>query len=114
MTPRAKDGGARERTRKRLGYAIARREALVLELAPDLECAECGAYVSHARKLVVDHVDGRTWHASSLSPQMRAARMWREFEQGIPLRALCQQCSARDGAKWRGRPRWRQPQRRAA
>jgi hypothetical protein len=114
MTPRAKDGGARERTRKRLGYAIRRREALVEVLAPDLRCAECGTRCFHASQLYIDHVDGRTWEASSLSPQMRAARMWREYNAGIPLRALCTSCSGRDGRKWMGRPRWRQPQRRAA
>jgi hypothetical protein len=107
--PRARDRRSNERTRRRLNHAINRRNALVFELAPDLRCAECGDAFA-VGDLHVDHVDGRTWSARSLSPQMRAARMWREHEAGVPLRALCRSCSAADGSRrrWRDLPRYRE------
>jgi hypothetical protein len=95
--PRAKDERANERTRRRLGYAMRRRDSLIEVLAPDLRCAECGDQHASASELVVDHVDGITWNRYKCSPQMRAARYWREHELGVPLRALCMPCSENDG-----------------
>lgn len=92
-----------ERTRRRLEYAVRRRESLVELLAPDLCCAECGTKQPSAAQLVIDHVDGVTWNRYTLSPQMRAARYWREYHAGIPLRALCNSCSATDGNQRRRR-----------
>lgn len=77
---------------------IARRRAeLVLLLSPDLTCA-CGTKAASAAELVIDHADGKSWTASKLSSSQRVARYWREFEAGIPMRALCNPCSDRDGA----------------
>lgn len=105
--PRAKDARSNERTRARLDRAIRRRNELVLALSPGLTCAECGGTFK-VGELHIDHQDGRTWHYQSLSPQMRAARMWREHAAGVRLRALCRSCSGRDGRqRWWGRPRWR-------
>ena len=103
--PAAKDAFARGRTRDRIERAVRRREALVDELAPDGECAECGGHFPSSR-LVVDHVDGITWDRGKMSPQMRAAKYWREHNAGVPLRALCIECSCRDGARRRGQRRW--------
>lgn len=94
--PPPRDNGAAERTRKRLAYAVRRRERLIMELAPDLRCAECGVQFE-VHELVVDHVNGITWDRSTMSPQMRAAKYWREYSAGVPLRALCNPCSCRDG-----------------
>ncbi len=96
---------ARERTRIRLAYAVARRAALIKLLAPDLRCAECGSE-HKAEDLIVDHVLGITWDRSRMSPQMRAAKYWREHAAGVRLRALCVSCSCRDGAARRGRHRY--------
>lgn len=96
--PPPRDNGAAERTRKRLAYAVRRRERLIMELAPDLRCAECGVQFQ-VSALVVDHVNGITWDRSTMSPQMRVAKYWREHNAGVPLRALCNPCSCRDGAR---------------
>lgn len=105
--PRAKDEHSRGRTRDRIERAVRRREALINVLAPDGECPECGDRFP-ASQLVVDHVDGITWDRSKLSPQMRAAKYWREHAAGVPLRALCNSCSTRDGnaRRHRGAKRW--------
>lgn len=96
-TPAARDKHANERTRARIASAVRRREALIEQLAPDGECAECGNHFASS-ELVVDHVNGITWDRSKMSPQMRAAKYWREHTAGVPLRALCNPCSSRDGA----------------
>lgn len=85
-----------ERNARTLRSAVRRREALIDELAPDGECAECGEHFA-ARDLVVDHVDGVDFDRYRMSPQMRAARYWRQHLAGEPLRALCNPCSCRDG-----------------
>lgn len=72
------------------------REALIIELAPDLRCAKCGEQFEVCQ-LQVDHVDGKAWRASKLSLTSRVARYWREYRAGIPMRALCSLCNCRDG-----------------
>src|ERR1700746_406640 len=87
-----------QRTRDRVRRAINRRVALIIELAPDLCCAECGEQFEDPRLLTVDHVDGITWNPRKLSQHCRIARYWREFLEGVPLRALCGHCNSSDGA----------------
>lgn len=87
----------REAQRKQLERTTRRREALVIELAPDLCCAECGEQFDHPQWLQIDHVNGKAWTARKLSPSSRVARYWREYLAGIPMRALCGACNCRDG-----------------
>lgn len=86
----------------RLQRAVRRREALIIELAPDLRCAECGEQFEHPRRLQIDHVDGKAWTARRLSPSSRVARYWREFLAGVPMRALCGSCNCSSGCNRRG------------
>ena len=89
---------------------IARRRAeLVLLLASDLTCAGCGFKAQSAAELVVDHVHGKSWTASKLSSSQRVARYRREYAAGIPMRALCNECSDRDGAYRRHGKMWVAP-----
>lgn len=67
---------------------------LIAKLAPYGRCDECGL----AHPLEVDHIEGRGWDPASLSKAQRAARYWKEYEDGVPLRALCRSCNGRDGA----------------
>jgi hypothetical protein len=86
-----------QRTAEKLYYSAKRRADLIVELAPDLCCAECGLQVHDARELQVDHVDGRDWCLDDYSPSVRYARYWREYLAGVLLRALCGMCNAIDG-----------------
>lgn len=87
-----------QRTQERTFYAKRRRAALILALAPKLECAACGVRVDGPEELVVDHADGKAWRAGRISSHGRVARYWREYLAGIPMRALCFSCSNTDGA----------------
>lgn len=91
---------ANERTRKRIAYAVARRVALVVLLSPNGICDACKAVCAHVN-MEIDHIDGITWNRYKMSPQMRAARYWREYKAGVRLRALCQPCNASDGSRRR-------------
>lgn len=88
--------------------ALQLRVSLLEALAPDHRCAICGA-VRELEHLEIDHVDGRTWYGRDLHFLDRVRRQWREFDQGIPLRALCRHCNASDGARFRGRARYQLP-----
>lgn len=96
-----------ERTRERSFYAGRRRRDLIDALAPDGRCAECNEQVGSSA-LEVDHVDGREWMIEDVSPSVRVATYWREFEAGVPMRALCKPCNGSDGGRRRyGRKRGR-------
>jgi hypothetical protein len=86
----------RARNKERLRNALRLREELIILLAPDLRCAECGEQFESAAFLTIDHVDGKAWTARRYSPQMRVARYRREFAAGIAMRALCGVCNSRD------------------
>ena len=86
-----------ERTRDRLDAAKRRRNDLVRVLSPECKCDSCGE-VFEPDELEIDHIDGRDWHPRKLSPQMRAARYWREHKAGVRLRVLCKSCNSSDGA----------------
>jgi hypothetical protein len=53
------------------------------------KCVECGS----TDDLEIDHMDGRDWEPRALSSTMRAARYWREYEEGVRLRVLCSSCN---------------------
>lgn len=89
------------------------RLQLLAVLAPDCRCARCGAE-HELEDLEVDHPAGRTWCGRALNFLDRIRKEWREYERGVPLRALCRTCNARDAARWRGRARYETPARRAA
>lgn len=98
---------ANERTRENGKYAARRRRDLIDLLAPDGRCAECDDQVG-SDGLEVDHVDGRLWLVDEVSPSVRYARYWREFDSGVPMRALCKSCNGTiGGARRYGRRRGR-------
>lgn len=85
--------------------ALALRIALLSVLAPDRRCALCGRF--HALEdLEIDHARGRVWCGRRLNFLDRIRRQWREFLDGVELRAACRSCNARDGARLRGRRRY--------
>jgi hypothetical protein len=91
-----------ERTADRLRRAVNRRVALVRVLAEPGPnggglCANCKTEHGHGN-LEIDHVDGILWDRYKMSPQMRAAKYWREHRAGVRLRALCSPCNGVDGA----------------
>jgi hypothetical protein len=73
----------------------------------EAHCVECwDVYV--LEDLEVDHKLGRTWYGRSLNFLDRIRRLWRKYDRGVQLRALCKSCNSRDGRlRFRGRPRWR-------
>lgn len=77
------------------------RLALLSILSPDGECGECGDVFFHLN-MEIDHVDGRIWSARDLFQIDRVKRYWREYLDGVRLRALCRSCNAIDG----NRRRW--------
>lgn len=91
-----------QRTAETTYNARRRREALVLLLAPDLRCAECGE-AFRVDQLEIDHVAGIGWRHVKLSSHARVAAYWREYRAGVPMRALCRSDSARTGQRFRGR-----------
>lgn len=86
--------------------ALALRIALLSLLAPDERCSGCRSAVQ-VELLEVDHPTGRTWCGRRLNFLDRIRRQWREFERGVRLRALCRSCNASDGARLRGRRRYK-------
>jgi hypothetical protein len=112
-TPLPRDRWAKK---SRLQYAKERRERLVALLCehdyearaaervaagdePDArpglgygQCARCRRYLSFDL-LEIDHVDGATWNQRACNAWVRAARYWRELEEGVRLRALCRSCN---------------------
>jgi hypothetical protein len=87
-----------EERKQALARTNRRRVALIIELAPDLRCAECGRQVEHPAELTVDHVNGKAWRAGALSSSQRVARYWREYLAGVLMRALCGLCNSLDGS----------------
>lgn len=107
-------------------YAAARREALIALLCaydyeahvgerlaagevPEEEagvgygsCAKCRVHQSFDR-LEVDHMDGCGWDKRAVNAWRRVARYWREFTEGVRLRALCRSCNGGDQARFRRR-----------
>jgi hypothetical protein len=112
--------------KSRCDYARERRAALVLQLATDhhllaessvqtdpdgtvrslrlthAHCAACSV-VYDMTELEIDHINGRNYDARRLSTWRRAARYWKEYAAGVPLRAICRGCNTKDG----GYRRWR-------
>lgn len=88
-------------TRARIDRAIRRRVALVHVLSPEGVCDICKQTFAH-EDLEIDHIDGIAFDSRKMSPQMRAARYWREHRNGVRLRTLCRSCNGRDG----GYRRW--------
>ena len=90
-------------------YGFQLRVSLVEALAPDGRCAGAGCGKRFPlEELEVDHARGRTWYGRALNFLDRIRRQWREFDEGIELRALCKSCNSSDGSRrFRGRPRWR-------
>lgn len=86
-----------EEQKRALARAIRRRVALIIELAPNLKCAECGRQAHDPAELTVDHIHGKAWRAGKLSSSQRVARYWREYRAGVLMRALCGPCNALDG-----------------
>ncbi len=74
--------------------AAARRVELVQTLAPDRRCAICGRRVRAWASLEVDHVGGRAWSPRKLNRWARVARYWREYREGVRLRAAHRSCNA--------------------
>jgi len=89
-----------ERTRARLERAKRRRTDLARLLSPEGICDSCTQVFPH-EELAIDHVDGRDWEPHKLSPQMRAARYWREYKAGVRLRAICNSCNGQEGGNRR-------------
>lgn len=88
-------------------HALQLRVSLVEALAPDGRCGECDRVLDH-EDLEVDHADGRTWYGRALNFLDRIRRQWREFDTGVPLRALCKRCNVADGnRRFHRQPRWR-------
>jgi hypothetical protein len=56
------------------------------------QCACCRRYLSFDL-LEVDHVDGASWNKRACNAWVRAARYWREFKEGVRLRAACRSCN---------------------
>lgn len=124
LVPSARRPYNRPKTRQQ--YAADRREKLVALLcARDYEahvtartaageepdpvtglgygyCAKCRACQSFDR-LEIDHEAGCTWDKRKVNAWRRAARYWREHEEGVALRALCRSCNGRDGQRFRRR-----------
>ena len=114
LDPSTKPDRWAKKTRQQ--YAAARRERLVALLCardyearmgeriaageePDAlpgpgygQCARCHSYLSFDR-LEIDHVDGGSWNKRACNAWVRVARYWREFKEGVRLRALCRSCN---------------------
>jgi hypothetical protein len=88
-------------------YALQLRISLLETIAPDSRCAMCGRY-HRLEDLEVDHAHGRTWYGRALNFLDRIRRQWREFDDGVALRAACRRCNASEGTlRFRGRRRYR-------
>ncbi len=85
--------------------ALQLRISLLEVIAPAPCCAACRRPVPH-EELEIDHPDGRTWCGRRLNFLDRIRRQWREYFDGVPLRALCRICNASDGARFRGQRRY--------
>lgn len=90
----------------RSNLALQLRMQLLALLAPDRRCAHCKRFIAleHAE---IDHPRGRTWCGRRLNFLDRIRRQWREAMDGVALQAACRSCNARDGARLRGRRRYR-------
>ncbi len=96
------------RSKKSRGdYARERRVALLKELAPpSVECPNgglcdaCGERFLY-EQLDIDHLDGRRWNLRTMSRWGRVARFWKEFKEGVRMRALCRWCNRREGGSRR-------------
>ncbi len=87
-------------------YANQLRISLIEAISPEGDCSVCGRKLE-LEDLEVDHADGRTWYGRDLNFLDRIRRQWREFDDGVALRALCRSCNASDGTlRFRGRPRY--------
>lgn len=64
-------------------------------------CAICGEECE-LENLQIDHRDGITWRFHSLNRLDRTRRMWREYWQGVALRAACLACNVREGQRFKG------------
>ncbi len=67
-----------------------RRRIKELRAALGDRCIECGS----RSNLTIDHVKGREYEARKLSSTSRVARYWKEFEEGVKLRLLCNSCNS--------------------
>jgi hypothetical protein len=77
-------------------------EALTANSGP--VCAICGE-PCELEDLQIDHRDGITWRFHSLNRIDRTRRMWREYLQGVALRAACLACNVRIGQRFKGKNR---------
>lgn len=89
----------------RAEHGLQLRIQLLSVLSPASRCSAC-LTSAELEDLEVDHIDGRTWSWHSLNALDRIRLEWREFAAGVRLRALCRRCNARDGVRFRGRPRY--------
>src|SRR5262245_50356281 len=86
------------KTERESTRAHRRRLELILRLGgPRPTCARCSQRPMDPNKLQIDHVNGKTWIANKLSQAGRVRRYWREYEAGVPLRVLCEECNEQDG-----------------
>lgn len=81
---------------------IALLEILTADSGP--VCAICGE-ACELEDLQVDHRDGITWRFNSLNRLDRTRRMWREYTEGVRLRAACLACNVRVGQRFKGAAR---------
>lgn len=85
--------------------ALQLRISLLEQLAPDGKCWRCRR-VFMVEHLEVDHPEGRTWCGRTVNFLDRIRKQWKEYMQGVKLRAACRKCNASDGARFRGKRRY--------
>lgn len=96
----------------RAEYGLQLRVGLLEVLAPDSKCSRCDRELE-LEQLEIDHRDGRDWYGRDLNFLDRIRRQWREFDRGVPLRALCRSCNASEGTiRFRGKARYEKMSRR--
>lgn len=102
----------RAAVRDRAEYGLQLRVGLIEALSPEARCGRCGVQSEH-ESLEIDHQDGRDWYGRDLNFLDRIRRQWREFDRGVPLRALCRSCNASEGTiRFRGKARYTKMSRR--
>lgn len=82
--------------------ALQLRISLLEAIAPDRRCAHCGRFLA-IEDAEIDHAHGRTWCGRRLNFLDRIRRQWREWIDGVELRAACRGCNASDGQRFRGK-----------
>lgn len=63
----------------------------------------------------IHHPKGRDWELAKKGSHNRVAKLWREYEAGVPLRVWCRGCNCWDGNRRRRRKgigRWEEQNRR--